>query len=183
MLAEFLTRRRVRTGTFNVNGKLPSQDLSVWVRDFMDRMTPKPSAAESPRSTKEMSQSASQTAGSKAARSRHILLLIIHADSTSNVGSSELRDPGSVSPGSLPRTSSTTLISRDQGAVNEEDPDLIILGFQELDLSASALLYSTETTREDAWFTAAMAGLGEKAELYTKVGHCLPQHTLRRHRI
>lgn len=50
-----------------------------------------------------------------------------------------------------------------------QDPDLIVLGFQELDLSAGALLYSTETTREDAWVTAALAGLGEKAVDYEKV--------------
>ena len=50
-----------------------------------------------------------------------------------------------------------------------EDPDLLVLGFQELDLSTGALLYSSETVREDAWCTAALAGLGEKAEKYQKV--------------
>ena len=50
-----------------------------------------------------------------------------------------------------------------------EDPDLLVLAFQELDLSTGALLYSVETTREDAWCTAALAGLGEKAEGYEKV--------------
>ena len=54
-------------------------------------------------------------------------------------------------------------------AIDTSAADLIILGFQELDLSAGALLYSTETTREDAWTMAIMAGLGEKAELYEKV--------------
>ena len=55
--------------------------------------------------------------------------------------------------------------------VQEEstDPDILVLGFQELDLSAGALLYSSETTREDAWCVAVFAGLGEKAELYQKV--------------
>ena len=68
------------------------------------------------------------------------------------------------------RASDATL-RPDAAAPDEVDiPDLIVLGFQELDLSAGALLYSTETTREDAWFTAIMAGLGEKAELYEKVG-------------
>ena len=52
---------------------------------------------------------------------------------------------------------------------DHEGPDLIVLGFQELDLSAGALLYSAETTREDAWLTAALAGLGEKAVEYEKV--------------
>ena len=53
----------------------------------------------------------------------------------------------------------------------EEDPDVIVLGFQELDLSAGALLYSTETTREDAWLNAVLAGLGEKAVEYEKVSN------------
>ena len=50
-----------------------------------------------------------------------------------------------------------------------DDPDLLVVGFQELDLSAGALLYSTETLREDAWTSAVFAGLGEKIELYDKV--------------
>lgn len=49
------------------------------------------------------------------------------------------------------------------------DPDIIVLGFQELDLSAGALLYSAEALREDAWTSAVFAGLGEKLELYDKV--------------
>lgn len=60
------------------------------------------------------------------------------------------------------------------GDAEDDDSDLIAVAFQELDLSAGALLYSTETTREDAWYTAVMAGLGEKAHMYTKVrvGRC-----------
>ncbi len=50
------------------------------------------------------------------------------------------------------------------------DPDMLVLGFQELDLSTEALLYSTKTAREQAWCMAAFAGLGEKAVLYEKVG-------------
>jgi phosphatidylinositol-bisphosphatase len=49
------------------------------------------------------------------------------------------------------------------------DPDLIVLGFQELDLSTEALLYATSTTKEDAWAAAIFAGLGEKGILYEKV--------------
>ncbi len=67
-------------------------------------------------------------------------------------------------------SSVTTLIRGDDG---NDDPDILVLAFQELDLSAGALLYSSEKTREDAWFTAAMAGLGEKAELYEKVSDSL----------
>lgn len=74
-----------------------------------------------------------------------------------------------VTPVSVP-ASKVTLSSNTQTQDTRDDPDLIVLGFQELDLSTGALLYYTETTREDAWFVAAMAGLGEKAEAYEKVG-------------
>lgn len=53
---------------------------------------------------------------------------------------------------------------------DHSDPDMLVLGFQELDLSTEALLYSTKTVREDAWCVALFAGLGEKAVLYEKVG-------------
>ena len=33
---------RLRLGTFNVNGKLPSQDLSPWVRGRVDQKPPTP---------------------------------------------------------------------------------------------------------------------------------------------
>jgi phosphatidylinositol-bisphosphatase len=49
------------------------------------------------------------------------------------------------------------------------EPDLLVLGFQELDLSTEALIYSTSTFKEDAWCTAIFAALGERAELYEKV--------------
>lgn len=52
---------------------------------------------------------------------------------------------------------------------SDPDPDILVLGFQELDLSTEALLYSTSTFREDAWTTAIFAALGEKAVLYHKV--------------
>lgn len=49
------------------------------------------------------------------------------------------------------------------------DPDILVLGFQELDLSTGALLYSYTTTMEDMWVEAIFAGLGEVREEYTKV--------------
>lgn len=49
------------------------------------------------------------------------------------------------------------------------DPDILVLGFQELDLSTEALLYTTSTLKEDEWLTAIFAGLGEKRVLYEKV--------------
>lgn len=51
----------------------------------------------------------------------------------------------------------------------DRDPDVLVLGFQELDLSTEALIYSLGTAREDAWCRAVFASLGEKAEKYEKV--------------
>lgn len=48
-------------------------------------------------------------------------------------------------------------------------PYIFALGFQELDLSTEALLYSTSSVREDAWCVAAFAALGEKGPMYEKV--------------
>lgn len=50
-----------------------------------------------------------------------------------------------------------------------DDPDMLVLGFQELDLSTEALIYSTSTAREEAWTLAVFAALGEKAVKYEKV--------------
>ncbi len=67
--------------------------------------------------------------------------------------------------------SGETLVSHTPPDVPEDpsDPDMLVLGFQELDLSTEALLYSTTTAREEAWCMAVFAGLGEKAVLYEKV--------------
>ena len=81
-------------------------------------------------------------------------------------------------------SSSTTRLSHDGDRPNPTplpDPDLLVLAFQELDLSAEALLYSTKTTREEAWCAAALAGLGEKAVEYEKVGFNPAPNLLRIH--
>lgn len=54
-------------------------------------------------------------------------------------------------------------------SIDPDDPDLFVLAFQELDLSTEALLYSSSTTREDAWCYAIFAALGEKGVKYEKV--------------
>ena len=55
---------------------------------------------------------------------------------------------------------------------SDPGPDMFVLAFQELDLSAEALIYSTGTAREDAWCVAVFAALGEKAVRYKKVCLC-----------
>ena len=59
--------------------------------------------------------------------------------------------------------------SESEGVDSDPYPDMLVLGFQELDLSAEALLYSANTIREDAWCLAVFAALGEKAIMYNKV--------------
>ncbi|KAG9122408.1 hypothetical protein FRC07_001217, partial [Ceratobasidium sp. 392] len=53
---------------------------------------------------------------------------------------------------------------------NPADPpsDLIVVGFQELDLSAEALLISSTTFREDIWCEALMRDLAELGDQYVK---------------
>ena len=79
---------------------------------------------------------------------------------------------------SASRTSNSPLSHEEQGnespplridTDDPDDPDLFVLGFQELDLSAEALIYYANTVREDAWCRAIFAALGEKAIKYEKV--------------
>ena len=49
------------------------------------------------------------------------------------------------------------------------NPDVLVLGFQELDLSTQALVMSTQTLREDAWTEAVFTALGDRSTQYTKV--------------
>jgi hypothetical protein len=60
-------------------------------------------------------------------------------------------------------------------------PDILVVGFQELDLSTEALLYSANTTREDAWCLAVFAALGEKTVLYEKVQIRIPEAQRSKH--
>ncbi|TFY62873.1 hypothetical protein EVJ58_g3588 [Rhodofomes roseus] len=129
-------QRSIRVGTFNVNGKMPTQDLSSWLCDdrIYEQFIP-PLKEISPLSLSDLAQSPLNTDTSNDARA-------------------------SIAAG----VDDKTRVAEDQG-----DPDLFVLAFQELDLSAEALLYSTKTVREDAWCAAVFAGLGEKAVLYEKL--------------
>ncbi|KAG8933215.1 hypothetical protein FRC02_012289 [Tulasnella sp. 418] len=48
-------------------------------------------------------------------------------------------------------------------------PDVLVFGFQELDLSAEALLYSTSTLKEEKWCKAILDNLGQDADSYVKL--------------
>ncbi|KAI0752588.1 DNase I-like protein [Daedaleopsis nitida] len=149
---------KIRVGTFNVNGKFPSQDLSAWVR----REVPRPSSAFIPplKEISPLSLGEHQADPiDAAAMETESLSAVSEAATAVNV------------PVDTVSLSGQTFVS-DASDVPEEDPtdpDLLVLGFQELDLSTEALLYSTRTVREDAWCRAVFAGLGEKAVLYEKL--------------
>ncbi|TDL27765.1 DNase I-like protein [Rickenella mellea] len=108
------TTIRIRIGSFNVNGKYPSQDLHPWLR--------KPSSPQLPNAM----------SGGK---------------ETASVYTAKIGD-----------------------AIQGE-PDLFVLGFQELDLAPESLLYSTSAAaaRVDAWTAAIFAGLGELRDEYQKI--------------
>ncbi|KAG1752256.1 DNase I-like protein [Suillus lakei] len=126
----------IRTGTFNVNGKMPSQDLSPWLRP-----------------TKRDSEKSGWISPLKSISPLDILSNPIDKQVTSSLGASSV----TLAHESLNNEAITS------------DPDLFVLGFQELDLSTEALLYATSTVKEDAWVEAILAGLGERGILYEKL--------------
>ena len=125
----------IRIGTFNVNGKLPSQDLSPWVRPQHRQGTILPPHKPIPP--------------------------LSISDLTANDATLDDKQGDDID-----EKSDDYLNSQE----SQEEPDLIVLGFQELDLSTEALLYSYTTTREDAWVEAILASLGEVRDQYVKVG-------------
>lgn len=129
-------RLLIRTGTFNVNGKMPSQDLSPWLRP-----------------TKRNSEISGWISPLKAISPLDILPNPVDEQMTTSLGAS----------------SATLAHASLNNDAKVSDPDLLVLGFQELDLSTEALLYATSTAREDAWVEAILAGLGERGILYEKL--------------
>ncbi|CAL1710188.1 unnamed protein product [Somion occarium] len=157
---------RIRVGTFNVNGKLPSQDLSPWVggRSRPSHVIP-PLKDLSPLSMSEATSASGDYFEGKVEQTDSMSV----ATRTTTSGASDVNTStafftqSSASPSRIMFSSSATISG------DPEVPDLLVLAFQELDLSTEALLYSTKTTREEAWCTAALAGLGEKAVGYQKL--------------
>ncbi|KAI6126805.1 DNase I-like protein [Pisolithus sp. B1] len=125
---------RLRLGSFNANGKIPSQDLSPWLRGL----------------------SAKNSIGQPWISPLEPLSpLELLCDSPSEEEDKD--DP-------LIKLFTNNTLDMKGG-----DPDVFVLGFQELDLSTEALLYATSSTKEEMWTTAIFAGLGEKGILYEKL--------------
>lgn len=134
-------RLKIRIGTFNVNGKLPSQDLSSWIGGLADI----PSTSSIPPLKPISPLSLGEVVRSPFEASLTASMDTLSTDDTLN---------------GLPEA---------EPVDSDPYPDIFALGFQELDLSTEALIYSTSSVREDAWCLAIFAALGEKAELYEKV--------------
>ncbi|KAI3482523.1 hypothetical protein L1887_54828 [Cichorium endivia] len=70
--------------------------------------------------------------------------------------------------GQLPREDIPTIVGLKRWLRAEEDPDLIVLGFQELDTSSGAYLYYSPA-RQHAWTHAITQALGRRAPSYRKI--------------
>ncbi|KAJ3862319.1 DNase I-like protein [Lentinula novae-zelandiae] len=163
----------LRLGTFNVNGKMPTQDLAAWVRGSNTTARLESSNGFLP-AVKEISplslgEVVKDPFDSQRDGEGVISFLLSNAPTNSSISSS---DPSETLVPAIPESPEvpTIPISKNSDPTESEpDFDILVLGFEELDLSTEALLYSTSTAREDAWTVAVFAALGEKAELYEKL--------------
>ncbi|KAI3614190.1 oculocerebrorenal syndrome of lowe [Moniliophthora roreri] len=150
-------RLSIRIGTFNVNGKMPSQDLAAWVRGSVE------SSSKSSSTLPPLKDISPLSMGEVAKNP------IDQAVKASNISietsSSTLRPDATEDRSFDPREPPILPVDPEY----RDDPDILVFGFQELDLSTEALLYSTSTVREEAWCTAIFAALGEKRDLYEKL--------------
>ncbi|KAJ7880394.1 Endonuclease/exonuclease/phosphatase [Mycena olivaceomarginata] len=133
---------RVRIGTFNVNGNLLSQDLSPWVGGNGNGNTTDPFIPP-PFSIGEVAKNPFDTPAP-----------------------APISDESEPKVEAAPAPSRVVLGEKDSVETDADHGlDMLVLGFQELDLSTEALIYSTSTLKEEAWCTAAFAALGAHAEL------------------
>ncbi|SPO26090.1 related to INP52 - phosphatidylinositol phosphate phosphatase [Ustilago trichophora] len=70
--------------------------------------------------------------------------------------------------GQLPSDDIPTIIGLKKWLRAEQEPDLIVLGFQEVDTSSGAYLYYSPA-REDAWTRSITQALGRRADKYRKI--------------
>ena len=67
------------------------------------------------------------------------------------------------------KRANSSIFAETEAQVSAPEADMLVMAFQETDLSPEAFLYISGTTREDAWTTAIFAALGERGERYEKV--------------
>lgn len=178
------TRLRLRIGTFNVNGKLPSQDLSPWVRGVSNSDSPlntlPPLKPVSPLDLGEVSKNSEPVWPDESERQSTTSFEVqsVESDDESRTTVETTSSASTTVVTSVSTDSTTDRVNGERDSrraeeasveESETDPDLLVFGFQELDLSTEALLYSSKTSRVDAWTTAIFASLGEKGALYHKL--------------
>ncbi|KAJ7118421.1 DNase I-like protein [Mycena crocata] len=145
---------RIRIGSFNVNGNLPSQDLSSWIRGTSTST----SASTTKTAEDKYLPSLKEVSPFSVAEPKNPF-----DDPSAESASAPVSAPAPASSQDPAHTLDPTVDAADSS------PDLLVLGFQEMDLSTEALLYATSTVKEEAWCTAAFAALGELAEGYEKL--------------
>jgi len=132
-------------GTFNVNGKLPAQDLSTWLGNEppSSRVNNNEQKHFIP-PLKELPPLPLSEKGTGEASPLHGYHVVAH---TSAFAGTEGQEGQALSP----------------------EADMLIMGFQEIDHSTEAFFNFAGHAREEAWTTAILAALGDKAERYEKV--------------
>jgi phosphatidylinositol-bisphosphatase len=130
-------------GTFNVNGKLPTQDLSTWLG------------------------SVPPSSGTNHHEQKHSIppLMEPSSHSLSDKGTGE----ASFLHGFRTVAHSSVFSGMEEGQASAPEADMLVVAFQEVDLSTEAFFNFTGSAREDAWTVAILAALGDKAKLYEKV--------------
>lgn len=162
-------------GTFNVNGKTPSQDLAAWVSGSThptpDKTNPdlplRPSFQH--RSERDELNAVGMALLPPLRRLSSFSIDEVHSSMSLPFKCSLISCALLPTKPHLDGSVADASTNLGPPPIDDPTPDIIVLGFQELDLSAEALLYSTSTVREDAWCAAVFAGLGETRENYVKV--------------
>jgi hypothetical protein len=146
------TRLRVHVGTFNVNGKLPADGLDV--RPWLGL----PPARAAVLASKPVPVGAETVLPPIPTVSPLSMRDVPAEQAAATAAGTQATAGNTVAPGDGAR------------------PDLVVLAFQELDLSTSALIYAAERSREEAWARVALEALNDgvsdtsAGDGYEKVG-------------
>lgn len=164
---------RLRIGTFNVNGKPPVQSLVPWVwasssrSDSVDIRSPQDLPKQE--GLHELSDIDPSLPNASSDDDPKLL--------TTDILDSSSVDNSTAASFGVQSSKDTLAQSPPPSSIisgNDEDlPDIFVLGFQELDHSPEALIYSTSTLKADSWISCIFTALGENAVNYTKVCHRL----------
>ncbi|EJD47455.1 DNase I-like protein [Auricularia subglabra TFB-10046 SS5] len=164
----------LRICSYNVNGQTPptvedaKRALGSWIRTQRPgqvragTLPPSPQPETAPSETSSITAVSVESAETLVTPAPHPALRSATLPSPSKLADEPAAIPDIVrtdSPGAAEPHSS------------QDEPDILVVGFQELDLSAEALLYSTNPAKEDAWTAAILESLGTRSDgdAYIKV--------------